>query len=180
MFSGITSAGDTGNPFIKDNKDNKQDSFVSSEENSNHNKNQKKINDEFLSMAESIQNKVESDQYNKILNPPQVKYDSNLHLILITQNLNLKNFEDIIENNNTDQIKVIKQIKPRHLRLKCGCALCVNEFTGEPILDESKVPEDVFPKLIEKRGNYAVSVVWSDGHRSSIYPYKKLLDDNKV
>lgn len=39
------------------------------------------------------------------------------------------------------------------------------------------IKEDVFPTKLEEKGNYAVAIVWSDGHRSSIYPYKRLLSD---
>lgn len=35
----------------------------------------------------------------------------------------------------------------------------------------------MFPHKIEAKGNYAVAIVWSDGHRSSIYPYKRLWSD---
>jgi len=57
------------------------------------------------------------------------------------------------------------------------CAACIDEFTGEKILKEKLIPTDVHPKKLEDKGNYALAVVWSDGHRSSIYPYKRLLSD---
>ena len=75
-----------------------------------------------------------------------------------------------------DQDK-IKRIDPLHLRKKCMCAACIDEFTGEKILKEKLIPTDVHPKKLEDKGNYALAVVWSDGHRSSIYPYKRLLSD---
>ena len=65
---------------------------------------------------------------------------------------------------------------PRELRLACECALCRHEFTGEKILQEKDVPEDVKPVSIKPMGNYAVSVVWSDGHSSSVYAYDKLFE----
>jgi ATP-binding protein involved in chromosome partitioning len=71
-----------------------------------------------------------------------------------------------------------KKVKPFDLRVKCICAACVDEFTGNKILKDSKIPEDVHPTKIEEKGNYAVAMVWSDGHRSSIYPYKRLMSND--
>ncbi len=59
----------------------------------------------------------------------------------------------------------------------CGCALCIDEFTGKKIIKEDQIPDDVHPYKIETKGNYAVAIVWSDSHRSSIYPYSRLLSD---
>lgn len=47
-------------------------------------------------------------------------------------------------------------------------------------MDDKTIPDDVHPISIEKKGNYAVAVVWSDGHKSSIYPYSLILNDLKV
>ena len=68
-------------------------------------------------------------------------------------------------------------IKAFELRKACGCAACVDEFTGKKILNEDKVSKDVYPLKIIPKGNYAVSMIWSDGHNSSIYPYDRMLSD---
>jgi ATP-binding protein involved in chromosome partitioning len=67
----------------------------------------------------------------------------------------------------------------RRLRLACACAVCVDEWTGEGLLDPSRVPEDVRPRAIEPVGRYALQIAWSDGHESGIYPFERLraLDD---
>jgi DUF971 family protein len=58
----------------------------------------------------------------------------------------------------------------RVTRMSCRCALCVNEVTGENMIDGDSVPLTVEPILIQHKGNYAVEVKWSDGHES-IFPY---------
>ena len=83
----------------------------------------------------------------------------------------------IIINHDKDKVK---KISPFHLRSKCICAACVDEFSGKFLLIEGKkilqkIKDDVYPLKMEEKGNYAIAVVWSDGHRSSIYPYKRLL-----
>jgi ATP-binding protein involved in chromosome partitioning len=62
----------------------------------------------------------------------------------------------------------------RELRLACGCAQCVDEWSGEGRLDPASVPSDVHPIRIEPVGRYAIQVEWSDGHSSGIYPFRRL------
>ena len=62
----------------------------------------------------------------------------------------------------------------RELRLACGCAQCIDEWSGEGRLDASAVPEDVHPLRIEPVGRYAIQIAWSDGHASGIYPFRRL------
>ena len=69
----------------------------------------------------------------------------------------------------------IKKIKSFDLRDSCMCAACVDEMSGTKVLKRDTIPEDVHPLSIEPKGNYAVGIVWSDGHKSSIYPYARLL-----
>jgi len=70
-----------------------------------------------------------------------------------------------------------KFIDPYELRVKCFCAKCVDELSGRRLLNPDEIPRDVYPTSIQKKGNYAVAVVWSDGHNSSIYPFEKLKGD---
>ncbi|MGH0038363.1 MAG: DUF971 domain-containing protein [Myxococcota bacterium] len=62
----------------------------------------------------------------------------------------------------------------RDLRLACGCAECVDEWTGAERLDPASVPEDVHPVRIESVGRYAIQIFWSDGHETGIYPFARL------
>ena len=65
-------------------------------------------------------------------------------------------------------------IEVRALRLACGCAVCIDEWSGEGRLDPASVPEDVRPLKIEPVGRYAIQIEWSDGHGSGIYPFARL------
>ncbi len=62
----------------------------------------------------------------------------------------------------------------RFLRGECGCAQCVNEWTGERMLDPATIPENIAPERMELVGNYAVRIHWSDGHSSGLYTWERL------
>jgi ATP-binding protein involved in chromosome partitioning len=65
-------------------------------------------------------------------------------------------------------------LEVRALRLACGCAVCVDEWSGRERLDPASVPEDVHPLKIQPVGRYAIQIEWSDGHTSGIYPFARL------
>jgi DUF971 family protein len=69
-------------------------------------------------------------------------------------------------------------IPARQLRLNCQCAGCVDELSGKRILNDARVPRDVYPTQMTQKGNYAVAVMWSDGHKSSIYPFESVFAFN--
>jgi ATP-binding protein involved in chromosome partitioning len=66
------------------------------------------------------------------------------------------------------------RIDVRALRLACGCASCVDEWSGRPLLDPAAVPSDVAPREIQPVGRYAIQIRWSDGHEAGIYPFERL------
>ncbi len=65
-------------------------------------------------------------------------------------------------------------VKNRDLRLSCRCALCADELTGKRLLKEEDVPLNIAAREVTPLGNYAVGIVWNDGHSSGIYPYKNI------
>ncbi len=60
------------------------------------------------------------------------------------------------------------------LRVACPCASCRDEATGERILDPAQVPTDVRPVRLTSVGNYAIQIVWTDGHETGIYSFTRL------
>nr|MBA3659939.1 DUF971 domain-containing protein [Gemmatimonadales bacterium] len=63
----------------------------------------------------------------------------------------------------------------RALRLGCPCAGCVEEMSGQPLLDPVSVPDDIKPGAVELVGAYGLRVRWSDGHGTGIYTFERLL-----
>lgn len=70
--------------------------------------------------------------------------------------------------------ELVDRFPQRYLRLECPCAGCVNEFTGERLLQPETVPADVRPVGVEFAGNYGLKIGWSDGHHSGIYTWDHL------
>lgn len=62
----------------------------------------------------------------------------------------------------------------RELRLRCTCALCQSESTGERLLDPASVPEDLTIADMHLVGNYGVGVHFSDGHSTGIFRFRDM------
>jgi ATP-binding protein involved in chromosome partitioning len=62
----------------------------------------------------------------------------------------------------------------RDLRIRCTCALCQSEVTGERLLDPKTVPEDLTIADMHLVGNYGVGIHFSDGHTTGIFRFREL------
>ena len=60
------------------------------------------------------------------------------------------------------------------LRRNCPCASCVNEWTGEKILDAAKISDDLTIDSTSVVGRYALNFHFSDGHETGIYTFQLL------
>lgn len=60
------------------------------------------------------------------------------------------------------------------VRGACACASCVNEWTGQPILDPATIPADIHIKGMQLVGHYALRITWSDGHDTGLFTWKRL------
>ena len=60
------------------------------------------------------------------------------------------------------------------VRAGCQCAGCIDEWTGNTLLDKNSIPDNIYYKNVEKVGSYALSFDWSDGHNTGIYSYELL------
>jgi DUF971 family protein len=62
------------------------------------------------------------------------------------------------------------------LRARCPCASCVDEISGERILDPATIPETIVPVKMGFSGNYALKITWSDGHSTGLYTWDLLAE----
>ena len=60
------------------------------------------------------------------------------------------------------------------LRRNCPCAACINEWTGDKILDDATVADDLTFSSIAIVGRYALNFIFSDGHDTGIFSFKFL------
>lgn len=64
--------------------------------------------------------------------------------------------------------------RSRDLRMECGCASCVDERTGQRILDPATVPESIEIVDLVPVGNYGIRPQWSSGHSTGIFTWDRL------
>jgi DUF971 family protein len=64
--------------------------------------------------------------------------------------------------------------KAADLRRACPCAACVNEWTGEKMLVDSAVADDLTFTGISIVGRYALNFRFSDGHDTGIFSFAYL------
>jgi DUF971 family protein len=62
----------------------------------------------------------------------------------------------------------------KYLRSECMCANCVNEITGQRMLDADKVSEEITVTGAEHVGRYGVKFIFSDRHDDGIYTWERL------
>jgi len=64
------------------------------------------------------------------------------------------------------------------LRRLCPCAECVNEVTGQRMLDPQSVPDGLTQSDLRLVGNYAVALRFSDGHQTGIFTFEFLREND--
>lgn len=85
-----------------------------------------------------------------------------------------------IDVTETDELQIVWQDEavslytPRQLRLACPCAKCVEEWTGEKILDPASVSEEILLLNVDLVGRYALNFKWSDFHETGIFTFELL------
>jgi len=67
---------------------------------------------------------------------------------------------------------------PAQLRGLCPCAQCVDEVSGVRTHDPASVPADLTQSGVELVGNYAITIRFSDGHQTGIYPFRMLREND--
>jgi len=105
----------------------------------------------YRDLASSVVSEVAKAKFSNKNARPDITYDKESHIIKVDD----------------------ASMSPASLRRSCRCASCVEEMTGKQILIATDVSEDVAPLKMGPTGNYALSVDWSDGHRS-LYPYRQI------
>ncbi|HEX6884246.1 MAG TPA: DUF971 domain-containing protein [Planctomycetota bacterium] len=66
------------------------------------------------------------------------------------------------------------------LRALCPCAACVDELTGVRRHDPASVPPDLTHRDVRLVGNYALTMTFSDGHGTGIFPFTFLLEHGRT
>ena len=67
-----------------------------------------------------------------------------------------------------------RRLRYLSLRAECMCARCVDEITGERIVDVEGLDPEITIQEMELVGNYALKIRWSDGHDTGLYTWGHL------
>ena len=70
--------------------------------------------------------------------------------------------------------ETVHRIPFKVLRGLCPCAGCVNEVTGERMIDVNTIAEDIQPTSLGHAGSYALKIAWTDQHDTGLYTWEHL------
>lgn len=68
----------------------------------------------------------------------------------------------------------LSQYSWRYLRQRCRCAQCIEEWSGQPLLDGSKVPEGLKARDVKPIGLYAIQIFFDDDHDTGLFAFNYL------
>ena len=68
----------------------------------------------------------------------------------------------------------ISHFSPFQLRLECPCAICVDERTGEKLVQNEAIDKEIRAESISPVGRYGIQIRWSDKHSTGIYTFERL------
>ena len=150
LLGQIAKNGDSGTPYILDNPDTPQAEI-------------------YYQLAKSVVSEVAKTKFGTGRGGrPNIMYNSEMHVIEVNDHGQKVKGDDSEEVSSS-----LSTLSPAELRRECKCAACVEELSGKQILDPQSVSESIKPIGMSPTGNYALSVDWSDGHRS-LYPYRQI------
>ena len=66
------------------------------------------------------------------------------------------------------------KFEARYLRINCGCAECVEEWSRRQLLDPATIQANLTAEDYLLVGQYAVQFLWSDAHYTGIYTFDLL------
>ena len=150
LLGQIAKNGDSGTPYILDNPDTPQAEI-------------------YYQLAKSVVSEVAKTKFGTGRGGrPNIMYNSEMHVIEVNDH------SQKVKGNESEEVSSsLSTLSPAELRRECKCAACVEELSGKQILDPQSVSESIKPIGMSPTGNYALSVDWSDGHRS-LYPYRQI------
>ena len=150
LLGQIAKNGDSGTPYILDNPDTPQAEI-------------------YYQLAKSVVSEVAKTKFGTGRGGrPNIVYNTEMHIIEVNDHGQKVKGDDSEEVSSS-----LSTLSPAELRRECKCAACVEELSGKQILDPQSVSESIKPIGMSPTGNYALSVDWSDGHRS-LYPYRQI------
>ncbi|KAL7579371.1 hypothetical protein ACA910_014043 [Epithemia clementina (nom. ined.)] len=161
LFDQIAANGDSGQPFVLEHPNSPQAAI-------------------FSDLAKAVVTEVAKAKYSSKMQRPNVVFDKENHEIVV-EGLGGTPVPSAVQEKEEEggqerQSVVVSsgaRISPAALRRACRCAACVEELTGRQILIPTMISENIAPLRMSPTGNYALSVDWSDGHRS-LYPYRQI------
>lgn len=104
-----------------------------------------------------------------------VRWDDEVGVLVVRMPVNANNHGQSEENESGNEVYLDAAV----VRRNDTSAKSINEWTGEKMLRDEDIPDDIEPAGISPLGNYAVQILWGDGF-NQVAPYELLYEVPRV